>query len=414
MLSRGEYPLSGQTKPGYQWIVVAIIWFCHAVYFLSCMTVGTLAPFLQSELHLSSARIGMLSSAITIGSALSLIPSGMLADHLGSKWIMTGGLLLIAASAITVSTMHFYLAIFGLLIVLGAGVGANQTPGSKAIVMWFPTKGRATGMGIKQTGVTTGGILASFLLPAVALQCGSWKYSFVAAGLAALAAAVIVTLFYKDPARSDPQPGRQRVHYKHVFLQLLKNRDLMLTSFAGIFLMSIQSSLMTYFILYASSVWGFPSKKCGLFLALAFFSGSLARVGWSVASDYLFMGRRNIILILISILGMITTVWIDTTRNTSNVLLLYLLTCLLGIACFGWNAIHLTRAGELGGEFAGTSTGIVMVISNLGAIVGPPVFGYLIDRTGGYTMSWYFLIFCMVFVAFFTMLQKKESLHIRK
>lgn len=405
---------SGQTKPGYQWIVVAIIWFCHAVYFLNYMTVGALAPFLQSELHLSSARIGILSSAITIGSVLSLIPSGMVADHLGSKWIITVGLLLIAASAIAVSTMHFYLAILVLLILLGAGVGANQTPGTKAIVVWFPAKGRATGMGIKQTGVTSGGILASFLLPAVALQCGSWRYSFLVAGLAALVSAVVIVLFYKDPARRDPQPDHQKVNYKQVFLQLLKNRDLMLTSFAGIFLMSIQSSLMTYFILYATSVWGFSSERSGSLLALAFFSGSLARIGWSVASDYLFMGQRNIIFILISILGIITTIGLDMAHDQNNLFLAYLLTSLLGITCFGWNAIHLTRVGELGGKFAGTSTGTAMVISNLGAVFGPPLFGYFIDRTGTYTMSWYFIVFCMISVVFFTMLQKKESVHIGK
>ena len=61
--------------------------------------------------------------------------------------------------------------------------------------MWFPERGRATGIGIKQPGVSTGGALASFLLPALTLQFNSWRYSFAVAGLAAVGSALLVFSF---------------------------------------------------------------------------------------------------------------------------------------------------------------------------------------------------------------------------
>ena len=76
----------------------------------------------------------------------------------------------------------------------------------------------------------------------------------------------------------------------------------------------------------------------------------------------------------------------------------------------GWNAIYLTRVGEIAGKrLAATATGISFVVTNLGAIFGPPIFGYLIDLTGTYTASWCFLGLCMTLVVFLSILQKAES-----
>ena len=70
------------------------------------MAVGTLAPLMKSDLGLSSARIGLLVSAISIGSMVIQVPVGMLADRFGGKWMMAGGLVLIGLSTISVSFLR--------------------------------------------------------------------------------------------------------------------------------------------------------------------------------------------------------------------------------------------------------------------------------------------------------------------
>ena len=198
-MTEGKCLTCGRTKISFQWVIVAIIWCSHTIYFLNSMTIGTLAPLMKSELNLNSARIGFLTAAISAGSMLFQVPVGLLADRFGVKWLMTGGLALVGISAILISTVHSYLLVLCILVFLGGGIAANQTPGSKAIIMWFPTKGRATGMGIKQTGVSMGGILGPVLLPMVALQWGSWRYSFVFAGLAAIGSAFMISYYLPRP-----------------------------------------------------------------------------------------------------------------------------------------------------------------------------------------------------------------------
>lgn len=379
------------------------------MYFLNSMAVGTMAPLMKAELNLNSARIGFMTGAISTGSMLFQVPVGLLADRFGLKWIMTGGLALVGVSAILISTIHSYFPMLCILVFLGAGIAGNQTPGSKAIIMWFPTKGRATGMGIKQTGVSMGGILGPVLLPMVAWQCGSWRQAFVFAGTAAISAALMISVLYRDPV--DYRSGFQEKHgIGSDMLRLFRNRDFILVCFVGVFLMVTQFSLMAYLMLYASNGLGLSLGRSGFLVSLLFVGGFLGRVGWSVASDYLFKGRRNIVLIVIGVVGTITTACFIGVEKAGSNFLMYLLTILLGLTGMGWNAIYLTRVGEIAGtRLAATATGISFVVMNLGAILGPPGFGYLVDRTGTYIASWSFLSLCMILVILLGILQKKES-----
>jgi hypothetical protein len=85
--------------------------------------------------------------------------------------------------------------------------------------------------------------------------------------------------------------------------------------------------------------------------------------------------------------------------------------CLPGLTGLGWNAIHLTGVGEIaGGILAVTATGISFVITSPGAIPGPRLFGYFIDRSGTCTLSWCFPGLCMIFMVFLSIIQKKESI----
>lgn len=374
------------------------------------MTIGTLAPFMKPELQLSSAQIGLLCSAVTIGSMIAQIPAGIICDLFSPGRVISLGLCIIGVSAFAVSLVNSYLSAFSLLVLLGLGVGCNQAPASKAVVLWFPLKGRATAMGVKQTGIAVGGFFASILLPALALF-DDWRFAFRAAGLASLLSAAVVFAFYKNPS---PDPGRSvqsRPFGKEIFLRLLLERDFLLICLAGILLMIVQYSFSTYFILYCHDGLGIPVQRSGFLLALSFASGAFGRVGWSVLSDFVFGAGRKIVLVLIGIIGALGSAAFVPLKTFDHPSAVYLTAILFGFVGLGWNAIYLTIAAEFpGSELAGTATGMVFLISNLGVIVGPPFFGYLIDVTGAYDLSWFFLAFCMSMVALLSKIRRKEKL----
>ena len=55
----------------YRWVMVAILWLLHAIAYLNMASLGILAPFIKNDLHLNSAEIGILISALSVGASLS-------------------------------------------------------------------------------------------------------------------------------------------------------------------------------------------------------------------------------------------------------------------------------------------------------------------------------------------------------
>jgi sugar phosphate permease len=387
-----------------------MIWTSHTVYYFNYMALGTLAPLIKSDMSLSSTRMGFLTSAVSIGSMVFQIPAGICSDRIGARWVMAMGLALVGISSILVSSASSYVMIFLLLVALGAGISANQTPGSKAIIMWFTSSGRATAMGIKQTGVTVGGMLASFLLPLLALSTQSWRCPFAIAGVASLATAIPLLIVYHDPRQEGLGTSVTSASYVDDLRSLLRNRNFLLACTAGAFLMANQFAFCAYFVLYASSVLGFPLTKSGILLALSFLAGAVGRVGWSVVSDYLFGGGRNGVLAFVGAVCALVCAGMAVLPAGSPLVFVYVAAIVFGLTGLGWNALYLTLIGELQGkELAGTATGVSFVLCNIGAIFGPPVFGGLVDLTHSYTTPWLFLALCMVAVALLTAVRRKNG-----
>lgn len=395
----------------YQWVIVAILWSSHVVYFFNYMTIGTMSPFVQPEFQLTVMQIGLLCSAVTIGSLVSNIPAGMLSDAFGAKWVMVFGLVLTGCSELVICFLDSYICIFLFLVLMGMGIGCNQTPASKAIIIWFSLKGRATAMGIKQTGVTIGGVVASFLLPLIAIHYGSWRYSFKVAGIAALLCAILILFLYVEPPSQIGECSRDAALWKNNLLMLLKERDFIYIGLTGILLMLIQFSFLAHFVLYATKVLDLSVKKAGAILGVAFLTGAVGRVAWSVSSDYIFGAGRRIVLTIIGAGGALVTTAFVFLSGKSPLWIVYTLAALFGFTGLGWNAVYLTRVGEFPGRvLAGVATGINFVVVNIGAIAGPPLFGYFVDFTGGYKTSWFFTGMCLAMVAFLSEIQKKERM----
>jgi MFS-type transporter involved in bile tolerance (Atg22 family) len=62
-----------------------------------------------------------------------------------------------------------------------------------------------------------------------------------------------------------------------------------------------------------------------------------------------------------------------------------------------WGGVYQTLAVELAGqESAGLGTGITTTLLQAGCTVTPSLFGYFVDVTVAYTVSWGMLALCLL------------------
>src|ERR1700736_4314409 len=122
---------------------------------------GVLGPFLQADLHMTQATLGLLSAAAFGGMAVGMLPGGLLTDRFGERTMMATGVggagIAMLAGSLADSSNILLIA----FLVASVGAAFAATGGPKTIVRWFTPNRRGTAMGVRQTGMPLGGLLAS-------------------------------------------------------------------------------------------------------------------------------------------------------------------------------------------------------------------------------------------------------------
>jgi predicted MFS family arabinose efflux permease len=313
------------------------------------------------------------------------LPAGWLADRWGILSTMVAGAAVITLGLLAAGTAGSFPVLITLLILAGVGYGLLIPASTKAVMAWFPLAQRATAVGLKQTGLPLGGAIGAVVLPLLALAVGWRSAVMVSAGGVALLA--VATLFlYRDPAdlpRATPGSPPPSVW------SVLRSRDLWMVALATMIFAAVQTVWMSFLVLYLQDVAGLPVVTAAWHLAQAQAMGVVGRVVFGLLSDRTFAGGRRIVLFIAgsgSGLCSLVMAWIDPG---SPRWLLTALSLFFGFVGIGWNGVQHTLMAELAGaRAAGTAVGLGLAVSSVGVTLGPPAFGWLVERLGGYRTPW--------------------------
>ena len=160
---------------------------------------------------------------------------------------------------------------------------------------------------------------------------------------------------------------------------------------------AVQTVFMAFLVLYLTDVVALPLLVAGRHLALAQVAGMTGRIVFGVLSDRTFGGRRRTPLALAGVGSALCSVAIAMTGPGSRRLPLALIALVFGFCGIGWNGVQHTLMAELGGaRAAGTAVGLGLAVSSLGVTLGPPIFGWCVERLGSYRGPWIGLALLMV------------------
>ena len=330
----------------------------------------------------------MFTSIFFLGGFFLSIPMGWLVDCLGVYWTLAIGQFIVGASVILVSFANSFMMVCICLFIAGMGYSTINPATGKAVMAWFPRKNRATVMGVKQTGIPIGGLLAAATLPTIALIL-NWRKAFIISGTISLFSVLLFLIFYKEFKEEKSQSEVQPLHPSSLW-GVFKNRELMILSFLVIIFMALQQSLGAYLVLFCSDSLHFPVIKSGYFLSLAHFGGATGRLVWGPISDFFFGGRRKVVLMMIGSLSFMVCLSFAILPVSILARLIVFFVFISGFCMIGWNGIYLTLVVELVGQNrAGVATGISIFIGSLGMVLGPPFFGYIVDATNSFSYAWF-------------------------
>lgn len=298
-----DYPTRVAVIRGLRWWIIGLIFLATLINFIDRLTVSILGPVIIEQLKLTNLQFGSITTWFLVAYTASQGLSGQLYDRVGAKRGFTISVLVwsVAASAHAIARGLTDLRV--LRAVLGLGEAGNWPGAAKVIGEWFPIRERAFAMGIFNSGVAIGNIVAFPLITWLQLRFG-WKTTFLVTGGLGFGWLLLWIRFYEAPARHPSlsreehaliAEDRSAASLRVGWLQLLRYRQTWAIVLARLLTDPVWWLYITWLPVYLYNVRGFNLKEIGAFgwlpyvtadagsLLGGYVSGRLIARGWRVA-----------------------------------------------------------------------------------------------------------------------------------
>ncbi len=378
---------SKPARDSFRWSILALISVSHIIGASAQYGINTLAPFYQDELGLSRAQVGLFFSAFYLAMTGASFGAGWLTDRWGVGKTTFQGHVFVGLCTASAALAPSFAWAFASFFLAGLGYSFLNPASTKGVMAWFYRDERATAMGIKQTGVPAGGFVTALLAAPLVLLIG-WRGAFLALGILNLVFGFAFAGMWREPVYEIEQGGGASAAGRET-PRPLNIWGFLPASFGTALFLIGQMSLITYVPLYLKESMGFSAYWASQALAVAQGGAMIGRVGWGVASDRIFGGRRKIVLIIIGLLSVISMAGLSVMTEETPPYLLLLIVFLAGLCIVGYQGVSYALIGELAGTTqTGVAMGLMITVNAAAATLGTPLFGYIVDQTGSYAVAW--------------------------
>ncbi len=185
-----------------RWFLIFWLFMLSAVAFLDRVNISIAGSSLVAAYHLSNVQLGWVFSAFLAGYALFQTPGGRLADRLGPRRVLAGGVIwwgvFTALTAAVPSGIRGALFLFvSIRFLLGAGEAVVYPASNQFVARWIPTQERGIANGWIFAGVGAGAGLSPPLITFVMLHYG-WRSSFWVCAAIGLVAGLVWFIAARD------------------------------------------------------------------------------------------------------------------------------------------------------------------------------------------------------------------------
>jgi MFS family permease len=371
---------------------LAAISSAHWVSHFHLMTLPMLFPFLKEHLGVGYIELGFALTVFAVISGLTQAPMGYLADHIGARKVLLMGLTLGGLALIMLGLHLSYAVLIASAVLLGLANSVYH-PADYAILsthMDAARMGRA--FSIHTFAGFLGGAVAPAIVAALVATTGGHGALIVAGAVGPLVALLLVAVGIPDASAADrkvdgvhaPQQNiiTPAIIVLTVFFMLLSLSNAGIGNFGVVALMSGYGASFSSANIALTAFLGFSAVGV---LAGGFLADHTTRHGQVAAACF----AINAAIVLV-----IATIPLPSL----------LLTAAMGTAGFLGGVIAPSRdmlvrnaapAGAAGRAFGIVSTGF-----NLGGIVSPLLFGWIMDQNSPHWVFGASVVFMILTVLF--------------
>jgi MFS family permease len=351
---------------------LAAISTAHWVSHFHMMVLPMLFPFLKQQLGVGYIELGFALTVFAIVSGLTQAPMGYLADHIGARKILLVGLTLGGLALILLGLHPSYSWLIGSAVLLGLANSVYH-PADYAILSAHMDAAR---MGRAFSIHTFAGYLGAAVAPAIVAALVTWSGGhgalIVAGAVGPLVALLLVAVGIPDASAAD-----RKIDGAHVPQQSVITPTLIVLTLFFMLLSLSNAGIGNFGVVALISGYGasFPSANIALTAFLGF--SAIGVLAGGFLADH--TQRHGQVAAACFAINAVIVLLIATVALPS-----LLLTAAMAVAGFLGGVIAPSRdmlvrnaapAGAAGRAFGIVSTGF-----NIGGILSPLLFGWIMDQ----------------------------------
>ena len=358
--------------------VIGLVGSAHFVSHVFVLALPPVMTFLRPEFNVSYTELGLVMAVFNAISGIFQTPAGFLVDRTSGRTVLVGGLLLGSASLAASVVMPNFL-LFGLMFAFLGVANTVYHPADYALLSSRISPGwMSQAFSIHIFAGFIGSAVTPAIMVALALQFG-WRSAFLAMALLGALVAVAILLF------GDVLAGREAAHAKAASggsapeasdWRVLMTWPVILNLIFFLLIAAISVGIQNYGIVALQALSGaslsFATTVITVYLVSCAFAVLVG--GWISARSHRH-DRIAIIGLAVSGMALVPVAFVDV----GAALLLFL----MGLSGFFNGVIQpsrdmivreVTPPGAVGRVFGFVTTGF-----NIGGVLAPPAFGYMMD-----------------------------------
>ena len=394
---------NGFKLPGLRWLIIGLVFLATLINYIDRLTVSVLAPLITKDLNLTNTEFGGIATWFLFAYTISQSLSGKLYDRVGIKKGFTVSIIVWSVAAMSHAFASGLRSLSVFRFILGLGEAGNWPGAAKTVAVWFPSRQRALGMAIFNSGAAIGSIVAPPVIVGLTAYFGHWQQTFVVTGLLGFFWLILWWLIYDTPENhkwltteefklikedevvpADTQHAEAPAQTKPAgWFDLLGYRQTWAIVVGRFLVDPVWWLYITWLPLYLSQVHGFDLKQIGLFAWVPYvaadagslfggwLSGFLIGRGWSVNK-----ARKAVIIFAAALMpaGIFAAFTPDPMMALG----------LIGIVLFGFQ-VWINNVQTLPSDFFPSSAvGSVAGLGGTGAGIGSMIFifttGWVVDH----------------------------------
>ncbi len=337
---------------------------------------GFLATVLSEELLVSKGKVGLIVGIYFGATGLGSILAGKITEQIGPRISIVIDMAIVASCSFLIAAIGTYSVWVISSVLAGAAYGLSNTGTNVAIGKVIGAEKRTLAMSVKTSGVPLMATLAAAIGPWSAEQW-KWEHILLINGGAAFSLGIAAFFIVPNlPPHSVEQSNDKALPSKFYWFGI-----------ASFLLIAGSQPLYSWIVSYLEDSLDVSSGSAGAVTSIACFCGVLVMICNGLFADRL--GADSRVKLLMALLF-----------SSSIAVVLVSLGPALGIASVIIGAIVgvSTQLSAIGTMHAcivdkaplsvSRATGITMTGYYLGALVSPPLFGFVVDWTESFAYSW--------------------------